>query len=369
MLRIGDFDAFAISVPLAKPVRMAGGIVSSAKNLVVRIADVEGRVGWGEAASAPAMTGELPEGMVAAAKFMGSSLVGREFGDFSEVQKLPAVLRSRLHGNSGPKAAIEIALLDLWGKAARRPVFDLLGGKKRDLAPALAMVAGGSLEEEESNARLHASMGCRCFKVKVGVNDPSTDLERCRSIRSALGAEAQISADANQGFTVAEAIEFAKGAKEAGLDFMEQLTDGRDILGMAAAASASDVPLGADEGIHDIEDIRHHHEKRAAMGGSLKPIKLAGLFGVMEAGQLMEQLGMKVNLAGKIAETSIASAAIAHLSAALPQLDWGVSVTCQYLAEDIVRKPIRAENGHVRAPGAPGLGTDPDIGLLEKYRV
>ena len=368
-MRIRDIEAFAISVPLTIPVRMAGITVSSAENLIVRIADFEGRVGWGEAASAPSMTGDLPEGMVAAAKYMGSSLAGSSFGSFSDVERLPSVLRGLMHGNSGPKAAIEIALLDLWGQAAGRPVFDLLGGKNRELAPALAMVAGGSLEQEVSNARRHAGLGCRCFKIKVGINDPPTDLSRCKSIRAALGEDAQISADANQGYTSAEAIEFAEGAREAGLDFMEQLTDGHDISGMAAAARASDVPIGADEGIHGIEDIRIHHERRAASGGSLKPIKLAGLFGVMEAGLLMDRLGMKVNLAGKVAETSIASAAIAHLAVALPQLEWGVSVTCQYLAHDIARNRIRVENGFIRAPSAPGLGVVPDIELLERCKV
>ena len=87
----------------------------------------------------------------------------------------------------------------------------------------------------------------------------------------------------------------------------------------------------------------------------------------MAAGRLLHALGMHVNLAGKIAESSIAGAAIVHLGAALPQLDWDVSVTCQYLAQDIVTEPLKVERGHVRLPDRPGLGITVDESRLSHF--
>jgi L-alanine-DL-glutamate epimerase-like enolase superfamily enzyme len=84
----------------------------------------------------------------------------------------------------------------------------------------------------------------------------------------------------------------------------------------------------------------------------------------MAAGRRMHALGMHVNLAGKIADSSVASAAIVHLGAALPQLDWDVSLTCAYLAQDIVTEPIRLERGHARLRDRPGLGVDIDESKL-----
>ena len=101
---------------------------------------------------------------------------------------------------------------------------------------------------------------------------------------------------------------------------------------------------------------------------SLKTIKLGGLTAVMAGGRRMHELGMHVNLAGKIADSSIASAAIVHLGAALPQLDWDVSVTCQYLAQDIVRDPVRIERGHARISDRPGLGIEVDESRLSAFR-
>ncbi len=308
MIQIAETEVFAVSIPLTKPVRMAGIEIACAENLIVRIRDAEGRTGWGEASSAPTMTGEFPEGMVAAGRFLAERIRG---ATVENAEAVPRVLRTPLYGNHGTVAAFEIALLDLEAQALGVPLYDLLGGAKRDSAPVLTMVAGVDPAAEVANAKASAKAGFTAFKVKVGVGSPEADLARCRAIRDVLGVTAQISADANQGYDRAAALVFATGAQAAGLDFMEQLVAGHDLDAMAACAAVTPVPLGADEGIHGLADIEAHHAARAASGGSVKTIKLGGLVPVMTAGALMDRLGMSVNLAGKVAETSIASAAVA----------------------------------------------------------
>lgn len=365
MFKIAEIEAFAIAVPLKAPVKMASVVISTADNLIVRITDHEGNVGWGEGASAPTMTGETPESMVAAAHIMIPGLIGREVDDPAELHE---VFERLIYGNHGTKAAFDIALHDLMGKRAGKPIYELLGGKVRNEAAVLTMVAGGDLETEIANAKAQAAKGFIAFKVKVGVNPPEHDLARARAIRDAVGPHARISADANQGYTLDNAIVFADGAAEAGLDFVEQLVMGDDLDGMAACLKASQVPLGADEGFHSMQDIALHHERSAANGGSLKTIKLGGFRPVLDAARLMGKLGMRINLAGKVADTSIGSAAIAHLAAVIPELDWDTSITNQYLADDVVLSPLRIVEGHVRPPDGPGLGVTPDEAKLAKYR-
>ena len=366
MFRISGIDCCAVGIPLASPIRMAGEEILSADNLVVRIGDGEGNFGWGEAASAPLMTGETAEGMVAAARFMAERLDGTEVGEPAELYRS---IEKLIYGNHGAKAAIEIALIDLMGKRANRPVCELLGGRVRDEAVMLTMVAGGDLESELDSARKQLAAGFSAFKVKIGSLAPERDLERVAAVRAAAGNEVRISADANQGYGRDDALRFAEGAAQAGLDFMEQLVAADDLEGMAACARSSSVPLGADEGLHSVADIRRHSETGAASGGSLKTIKLGGAFAVMDAARLMLELGMHVNLAGKVAETGIASAAVAHLSLAVPQLDWDTSITCQYLADDIVEEKLRIVGGRLRLPDRPGLGIAVDQTRLAKYRT
>ena len=362
MFSVADVEVRVVRIPLKSPMKLADVEIAAAENLIVRVRDRDGNIGWGEAASAPTMTGETPESMVAAVRFMATALAGVDVADPLDLR-----LDRLMYGNHGAKAAIEIAVLDLAGKRLGKPLHALLGGKARDEAVVLTMVAGGDRRAEIENVRKQLDAGFTAFKVKVGVNDPVQDLERAAAVRAVCGADARISADANQGYGRGDAVRFAEGAAGAGLDFMEQLVAADDLEGMAACAAASDIPLGADEGLHSMRDIRLHSELGAASGGSLKTIKLGGVYPVLQASRLMRDLGMHVNLAGKLAETGIASAAIAHLAVAVPRLDWDASVTSQYLVGDVVEEPLRIVDGYLRPGDDPGLGVVPGEEKLAKY--
>ena len=366
MFRISDIDVMSISVPLKTPLKLAGITIGNAENIIVRIADSDGTVGWGEASSAPTMTGETPEGMVSAVKFMKNGLLDLEIQELSNIHP---TLEKLMYGNQSAKAAIEMALVDIAAKRLNAPAYEVLGGAKRTKAPVISMIAGAGQDNETANALKLADLGFVAFKVKVGVGSAESDLARCRSVRQALGPEQRISADANQGYEKNDALTFAKSAGDAGLDFFEQPVAGHDLETMQACARAASIPLGADEGLHSIEDIRRHHEAGAASGGSLKTIKLGGLYPVLEAANLMQELGMNINLAGKIADTTIGSSMIAHLALVLPQLNWDVSITNQYLAADLVDNPLQIDKGHISVTDAPGFGFEPSEQHLQKFTV
>jgi L-alanine-DL-glutamate epimerase-like enolase superfamily enzyme len=129
---------------------------------------------------------------------------------------------------------------------------------------------------------------------------------------------------------------------------------------MARVAAATQVPIGSDEGIHALDDIVRHHERKAAGGVSLKAIKLGGLRGLVEASRLCARLGMHINVSCKTGETSLASAAAVHVAAVAPEIAWGLTVTSAGLAEDVATVPLRIERGHVEVPQQPGLGIEID---------
>lgn len=366
MFRIAQIESLPIAVPLKKPVMMAGASVHQADNLVVRVTDQDGNVGWGEAASAPMMNGETQAGMLAAAELITERLLR---ADVPELGAIPRLVDAAIVGNPGAKSAFEIALLDLFGQRAGLPLYALLNKAERSRASLLTFVAGGTLDEEVAHARAMVDDGYVALKVKIGLAGVERDLERCHAVRAAVGPGIRVSADANMGYSRTDALAFVAAAAEAGLDFVEQPVGAADLEGMRACAEASNVPIAADEGLKSMDSIRRHHEVGAAAGGSIKTIKLGGCLAVMEAGYLMQDLGMHINLAGKTAETSIASAAIAHLSIALPQVNWDVSLTSPHLAFDVVTDPVKPSRGHVTASERPGLGIDVDETLLSNVRV
>ena len=103
-MKIKTIEAIAVRLPMKKPVQMAGETVANAENVFVRIESDGGVTGWGEAASAPTMTGETVPGMMAAIEHMKPKLLGRAADNFVGAS---AAMDAQLYGNSGAKAAID----------------------------------------------------------------------------------------------------------------------------------------------------------------------------------------------------------------------------------------------------------------------
>jgi muconate cycloisomerase len=123
-----------------------------------------------------------------------------------------------------------------------------------------------------------------------------------------------------------------------------------------------------DEGIHSLVDVEAHAQCGVS-GLSLKLIKLGGFRAALEAAARADRLGLSLNIAAKIAESSVAAAATIHLACAVPTNDWGVSLTHFYLAEDIVRDALPMHDGEVALPERPGLGVEVDEDAVARFRI
>jgi L-alanine-DL-glutamate epimerase-like enolase superfamily enzyme len=364
-VRIKTIEPIAVSLPMKKPVKMAGETVTRADNVLLRIESDDGAVGWGEAASAPTMTGETVASMMAAIAHMAPGLLERAADDFAAVA---AAMDAQMYGNNGAKAAIEIALHDLVGRATGQPLHALLGEKQRERIALLAVIGTGDTAADLREAQERRGAGYVIFKLKVGVDSPEADAERTRAVCGALGKDCLISVDANQGWSADEGVRYVRAVGDCGLGFFEQPVHAHDLAGMARVAAASHVLIGADEGIHSLADIERHHAAKAASGVSLKAIKLGGPRQVLDAGRLCERLGINVNISCKTGESSVASAAALHVAAVVPALAWGLTVTSPGLAEDIVSDPLRIDNGHMTVLNRPGLGVEVDERRVRRWQ-
>jgi muconate cycloisomerase len=365
-VRIKTIEPIAVSLPMLKPVIMAGEEVRRADNVLVRIESDDGVVGWGEAASAPVMTGDTLESIVSAVHYLSSALRGRDAADIAGAL---VTMDGRMYGNNGAKAAVEIALHDLTGRATGKPVHALLGEKRRSRMPLLGVIGGGDYAGDLHDAEKKKAAGFTAYKIKVGIDTPANDAARTRDICKILGGGMLVSADANQGYSIEQALAYVQTVKGSGLGFFEQPVMADDLPGMATVAAATDIAIGADEGIHSLEDIRRHHERKAARGVSLKAIKLGGIRALAEAGRLCDRLGMSVNISCKTGESSVACAAALHVASVIPNIAWGLTLTHVGLAEDIAASPIPTAKGHAASLDRPGLGIDVDEDRVRRHRV
>ena len=163
-LIIRRVDAIPLGLPLSKPVAMAGVTVRQALNIVVRIESADGTVGWGEAASAPTMTGDTLGSLLAAVRdHLGPLLVGED------AWRRPALCRSlkrALLGNPGAHSAIEVALLDLAGRSSGLPMVDLIGGPMRVAVAPMWLLGNPTPDEDIAEANAKHAQGFRLLQAQ-----------------------------------------------------------------------------------------------------------------------------------------------------------------------------------------------------------
>jgi muconate cycloisomerase len=362
-VKIASIEAIAVDLPMIRPMKMAGVVIHQAENVVVKITSECGIVGWGEAASAPTMTGETVPGICAAVELLAERLLSTDL----DLALLPQQMKSWLYGNSSAKAAIDMAAHDLVGRKLNKPVHALLGPAVRDSVQVLWLLGTGSKASDLLEAQTKYDEGIRALKVKVGTGPVELDIDRTRAVRALLPRDAWLCADANQGWQVEDACRFVREAGDC-VEFLEQPIHGEDLSGMSRVSSASKTRIGIDEGLHKLADLSHHQHAAAASGCSLKAIKLGSLSEVLRAGQWCSKNFWGVNLACKIAESGISTAAVLHLGAVLPTLDWGVSLSNQYLADDIISNKLEIRDGRALIPSGPGLGINVDEERIRYYQ-
>ena len=364
-LTIRRIDAIPVALPLKAPMKMAGETITAAQNILVRIEAQDGTVGWGEAASAPTMTGDTLGGLTAAVRdYLAPRLIGQDVWKWYALRR---VLHRALLANGGAHSAVEMAVIDLMGRASGKRAIEQATTPRRKAVKPMWLLGNKTAEEDVAEAHIRQKEGFKFFKLKIGVKPLAEEIAIALAVRKAL-PRTPLCADANCGLTLAEARKYIEQTRKAKLMFVEQPLAYDDLDGLKKLARASKVPIGVDEGIHSQADIRA--SARAGAGGvSLKLIKLGGIRAAVEAGWLCHTLGLSVNIAAKIAESSISSAAALHLACAVPKADWGVSLTHFYLAEDLVRRPLELKNGLVALPSGPGLGIEVDEAAVERFRV
>ena len=366
-LRIKRVDAIPVALPLAKPMIMAAETISVAENLVVRVEAEDGLVGWGEATVAPTMTGDTLAGMVAAVRKHIAPLLGN--ADLRDRAALAERCRASIEHNGGAKAAVEIALLDLAGKHLGVPCVDLIGGAMRRSVENMWLLGNPDIAADVAEAKRKVAEGYGFFKLKVGVKQVEAEIEAARQARAELGADIKLCADANTGWTMPKARQYLRGVEDLGLMFLEQPLPNDQISGMAQLSRLGILPICGDECISGADEILSLGQSGTVGGVNLKVIKAGGVMPLLRAASLCRQIGLSVTLAGKVAGSSISSSATLAAACASPVLDWGVNLTHVYLAEDLVRDPLKLENRKIELRTAPGLGVDVDEDAVRRFTI
>ena len=365
-MRIAQIEAIPIEVPVSRPLKMAVATVHVRTCIVVRITTDDGLVGLGESVLARYFSGEsLASAHDLIANVYADALQGR---DPRDVNSIRAFMRRISVNNTGARAAVEMALLDLTAQGAGIPLYQYYGGRSRPSVPTIWHISGGSPEAMAAEASEAADDGYPLVKVKVG-RDVDEDLACTYAVREAIGDDIMLLPDANQGWDVGDALRYLRGVVDARPGFVEQPVDRDDLVGMATLVSQSPVLVAGDEGIFDAHALRTYLAMNATGAVVAKLMKAAGPIGVRDVFSVADAAGIGVHFAGMAGQTSISAAHGAHLALAVPNLRFGSGISPQYLADDVCTERFLPVDGHLHPSETPGVGVKIDEDKLTRYRI
>ncbi|MBN1208394.1 MAG: dipeptide epimerase [Myxococcaceae bacterium] len=334
-----QLNARVIELPLRHAWTISRGTSTSKRNVLVELRS-GGHVGFGEAAP-NVRYGESAETVLEALSRLEPVLDG----DLRCFRELSEALQEALPGNGAAKAALDIALHDLAGKALGAPLYRLLGLNPQRM-PITSFSIG--IDEPETLARkVREAEPYPVLKVKLGA-------ERVREVFGAVRAATSkvVRVDANEAWGPQEALEHIEWLATQGVELVEQPLPAADVEGAKWLRARSPLPLVADEALLRASDV-----PRLAEGYHGINVKLQKAGGIREALRTIDvarACGLKVMI-GCMVETSVGIAAAAHLG---PLADWLDLDGNLLLSEDpFIGHPV--VEGRIQLGEGNGLGVVP----------
>ena len=312
-MKIKDIKTGIIKIPLVTPFKTALRTVESVEDLIVCIETDTGEVGYGEAPATAVITGDTLGSVKAAIKdFIAPVLSGMEIEDMDGIQ---LKLHSCILKNTSAKAAVDMALYDLYSQNLNAPLYKVLGGNSKEIETDLT-ISVNDIPQMVADSLKAIEKGFSILKVKVG-KEGLKDVERIAAIREAVGNNIRIRVDANQGWSAKDAVRIISKMEDMGLmvDLVEQPVRAHDFEGMKYVTAHTYTRILADESVFSPEDAIRICDERAADMMNIKLMKTGGIYEALKICAIAEIYQIEC-MVGCMLESKIAVSAAAHLAAA-----------------------------------------------------
>lgn len=346
-MRIVDISISRREFQLRNPSVIAYEAVEAATNFIVRLELENGLIGWGNAAPDAHVTGETADSVEQTLhEILKPFLIGQ---DASRIEALWPELCRLAPNQPTAIAAMDIALHDLLGKTAGLPLCQLLGNARTNLETTVTL----SIEELPTTlarARAFQAQGFRALKIKCGLH-PEEDIERVRQIRQTVGSQIRLTLDANQGYSISEALRMLEAVRECHIDFVEQPVAATDLDALCEVCQRSPIPVMADESVLSASDVLN----TPAPLVNLKLMKTGGITGALKANAVAEARGIRA-MVGCMDESRVSMAAAAHFALAMNNVVFADLDGHIDIIDDVATGGILIEEGLVRIGSGAGLG-------------
>lgn len=352
-MKITRIRLATISVPLRVPFKTALRTVNSVEDIIVEVHTDTGHIGYGEVPPTGPVTGHTTGANIGAIQdYIAKNIVGMDVDCLEDVlQKI----QNCVVGNSSAKAAVDMAIWDLYGQLYKIPVYKLLGGSKKEIITDIT-ISVNPPEEMARDAVNAIKRGYDCLKLKVGVS-PELDVARLSAIREAVGSDVLIRIDANQAWTPKQAVRILNQMQDKGLglELVEQPVKAADLDGLKYVTDHSDVPVLADESVFSPADAMKIMQMHAADYVNIKLMKCGGLYNALQIASAASVYGVECML-GCMLEAKVSVNAAVHLACAkniITKIDLDGPVLC---SEDPILGGAIFDEKRITVSDEPGMG-------------
>jgi L-alanine-DL-glutamate epimerase-like enolase superfamily enzyme len=352
-MRIRDIEAWPVSMKLSEPYTIAYETIDRTTNIFLCVITDKGIKGFGCAAPDLQITGETPEGVLRSLQEIVLPTI--KGSDPLRTAMLLERLTPPLQSQPSALAAVDMALHDILGKVSGLPLWKLLGGFRDRIKTSVTI---GILPEKETVAAaiMRISQGFRCLKLKGGI-EVEDDIARILKVREAVGKDIELRFDANQGFTVEQALRFFEGTRKTGLELIEQPTpQGQpDLLGRVT--NSVQIPIMADESLMTLRDAFRLARKDLVDMVNVKLMKVGGISVAIQINSVARSAGLEV-MVGCMDEAALSIAGALHYALARPNVVYADLDGHLDLLDDPSDGAVILRNGILYTTSQPGLGFD-----------
>ncbi|MCF8568513.1 mandelate racemase/muconate lactonizing enzyme family protein [Alicyclobacillus tolerans] len=261
-------------------------------------------------------------------------------------------------------SGVDLALWDLCGKIRGLPVYKMLGGETKGI-PVYASGLGPQVQRD--NIMEHMALGIHAFKLKVGFGKDQ-DLEALRNLRNLVGENASVMVDANQAWTLNQAIQMIDAFQPYNVSWLEEPLRADDMDGYIKLTNQSSIPISAGENLYGRRPFAKWGNSQAIHIAQPDVTKVGGLTEALVITQMMQS--WDIRYAPHFLGSIIGLIATCHLFATVPggmivELDANENP----LRNGVLESPIRIEGGKLSLPDGPGWGIQFSEQKLKEFEI
>ncbi|MBN2259157.1 MAG: dipeptide epimerase [Clostridiales bacterium] len=285
-MKIINYSIEIVNIPLLKPFITSLRRVDSVEGIILKIETDEGIFGLGSAAPTKVITGDTKESIIESIHIILKEIMNKDLNAYNEVF---LSINHSLIGNTSGKAAVDMAIYDLLSKKQKMPLYQYLGGQKKNLQTDMTismneidLMIKDSLDAYES--------GFRSLKIKLG-DDINKDFQRMEGIFKKLGNHLNYRLDANQGWSPKDSVKIIKEFESMGINMtlVEQPVYYKDLEGMKFVTERVNTAILADESVFSLSEAVKIIDMRAADMINIKLMKTGGIYNAIGIARYAEE--------------------------------------------------------------------------------